>query len=541
MPQEFHVLQCYKCQTFQVQQVKKVKKWACKMCGEKQSILRVYGHGSGADCRRHVQKLNGFRGKLDENKEHRVMTARSLEENDACANNFQIDEAEVSKIPVASKWSNYINTDVVETTNEINDLDNTDGLYTTDKSQFDQARKSYRKQKHENYKQYQYGRQQEQACRGDNYQDGESTNRKPCRETFKPSSKRKHYRETCTDTHSQTKTNIKTLPDNCLISKPAKRTKWDEFMTQEISEFDDEAFAPDTNFSEIQSQYIMDKYNRTSLTNKMALNDDSDIDTNFNQILSQNTVDKNHRKSLKNEMAMKKTMDIPNAMFDMVDYEEFLEEDIVTSDVKIRIEKSARTGPIKQSKWDFYTSPEVSDEEADYYPIHDRFHPLESDSKSLNYNYHAISKDCNIFEKPENCTSSNNVEPGPVVIQPKRDITPVFESQTVIVRSKRDITPVLHPRTDTKRDLTPVLHPQTDTKRDLTPVLHSWTDTKCDITPVLHPKTDTQRDITPVLHPRTDTKRDISHVLHPQTDTKRDITPVFQVDDFNDAEFEFLV
>ena len=38
--------------------MKKSKKWACKVCGEKQSVKKVYAQGSGQDCRRHVQKLN---------------------------------------------------------------------------------------------------------------------------------------------------------------------------------------------------------------------------------------------------------------------------------------------------------------------------------------------------------------------------------------------------------------------------------------------------------------------------------------------------
>ena len=41
MPQEFHVLQCYKCDTFQVHQVKKSTKWNCKLCVEKQSTKKV--------------------------------------------------------------------------------------------------------------------------------------------------------------------------------------------------------------------------------------------------------------------------------------------------------------------------------------------------------------------------------------------------------------------------------------------------------------------------------------------------------------------
>uniref|UniRef100_A0A8K9UW62 MRN complex-interacting protein N-terminal domain-containing protein n=1 Tax=Oncorhynchus mykiss TaxID=8022 RepID=A0A8K9UW62_ONCMY len=65
MVQEFHVLRCCSCQTYQVQQVKKSKKWNCKLCGEKQS----FGRGSGVDCRRHVQKANARRGEILEEKE----------------------------------------------------------------------------------------------------------------------------------------------------------------------------------------------------------------------------------------------------------------------------------------------------------------------------------------------------------------------------------------------------------------------------------------------------------------------------------------
>ncbi|KAH3748754.1 uncharacterized protein LOC127847782 [Dreissena polymorpha] len=66
MPQEFQVLKCFNCNTFQVHQVKKALKWACKMCGEKQSIKKVYGGGTGAECRHHVQKLNTMRGEMTE-------------------------------------------------------------------------------------------------------------------------------------------------------------------------------------------------------------------------------------------------------------------------------------------------------------------------------------------------------------------------------------------------------------------------------------------------------------------------------------------
>uniref|UniRef100_A0A2K5IMQ3 MRN complex-interacting protein N-terminal domain-containing protein n=3 Tax=Colobinae TaxID=9569 RepID=A0A2K5IMQ3_COLAP len=73
-PQPCRVLRCCSCRLFQAHQVKKSVKWTCKACGEKQSFLRAYGEGSGADCRRHVQKLNLLQGQVSE------LPLRSLEE-----------------------------------------------------------------------------------------------------------------------------------------------------------------------------------------------------------------------------------------------------------------------------------------------------------------------------------------------------------------------------------------------------------------------------------------------------------------------------
>uniref|UniRef100_A0A8C9QB99 MRN complex-interacting protein N-terminal domain-containing protein n=2 Tax=Marmotini TaxID=337730 RepID=A0A8C9QB99_SPEDA len=64
--QQSRVLRCCSCRLFQAHQVKKSLKWTCKACGEKQSLLKVYGEGSGADCRRHVQKLNLLQGQVSE-------------------------------------------------------------------------------------------------------------------------------------------------------------------------------------------------------------------------------------------------------------------------------------------------------------------------------------------------------------------------------------------------------------------------------------------------------------------------------------------
>nr|XP_032831777.1 MRN complex-interacting protein isoform X1 [Petromyzon marinus] len=59
---DFQVLRCYACGTFQVHQVKSSSKFTCKMCGEKQSVKKVYAVSSGKDCRMIVQQLNRSQG-----------------------------------------------------------------------------------------------------------------------------------------------------------------------------------------------------------------------------------------------------------------------------------------------------------------------------------------------------------------------------------------------------------------------------------------------------------------------------------------------
>lgn len=48
MPQTWLVVQCYQCKTFQVDQEKKAKKWQCKLCGEKQSLQRIFARSHSA-------------------------------------------------------------------------------------------------------------------------------------------------------------------------------------------------------------------------------------------------------------------------------------------------------------------------------------------------------------------------------------------------------------------------------------------------------------------------------------------------------------
>ncbi|XP_055016130.1 MRN complex-interacting protein isoform X2 [Boleophthalmus pectinirostris] len=105
MVQEFHVLRCFSCEVFQVQQVKKVNKWSCKVCGQKQSVLKEFGRGSGADCRRHVQKLNAARGaKLEDEAERRAQTDAQALWNDET----ELDEDEQLSHKPVSRWDKYL-------------------------------------------------------------------------------------------------------------------------------------------------------------------------------------------------------------------------------------------------------------------------------------------------------------------------------------------------------------------------------------------------------------------------------------------------
>ncbi|XP_049532300.1 uncharacterized protein LOC125949373 [Anopheles darlingi] len=51
MPQELRVVRCFQCLKYQVDIVKKANKWACKVCGVKQSFTREFYRGAGKDCR----------------------------------------------------------------------------------------------------------------------------------------------------------------------------------------------------------------------------------------------------------------------------------------------------------------------------------------------------------------------------------------------------------------------------------------------------------------------------------------------------------
>lgn len=156
MPQEFQVLHCYSCDTYQDHQVKKSTKWNCKLCGEKQSIKKVYGRGSGYDCRQHVQKLNLMRGSLH-NKE--PVEQNAWVPNAECHSGDIEDCAEGEEHVIlgntfhqaeSRKWSKYV--DEEDGSSQTADYENhVDEMYTTDRNKFDgflkQLKKSHKRKR----------------------------------------------------------------------------------------------------------------------------------------------------------------------------------------------------------------------------------------------------------------------------------------------------------------------------------------------------------------------------------------------------------
>ncbi|KAJ8330761.1 hypothetical protein QVD99_008636 [Batrachochytrium dendrobatidis] len=59
MPRTFLVVKCYQCNQIQIQQSKKVSKWTCQVCHERQSLQRVYFESTCAkDCRSALQSIS---------------------------------------------------------------------------------------------------------------------------------------------------------------------------------------------------------------------------------------------------------------------------------------------------------------------------------------------------------------------------------------------------------------------------------------------------------------------------------------------------
>ncbi|XP_048175384.1 MRN complex-interacting protein isoform X1 [Corvus hawaiiensis] len=109
MAQRFWVLRCCRCRRFQGQQAKRSGRWSCSVCGQRQAVQKVYGQGSGLECRRHVQKLNLLQGEAEE---ALGWTSWCAEEsvNDSKNRAAQCEDSSVQQEgrTEGSRWSKYL-------------------------------------------------------------------------------------------------------------------------------------------------------------------------------------------------------------------------------------------------------------------------------------------------------------------------------------------------------------------------------------------------------------------------------------------------
>ncbi|XP_055669205.1 MRN complex-interacting protein isoform X2 [Falco peregrinus] len=106
MAPQFWVLRCCSCRLFQA---KRSGKWSCSVCGQRQAVQKIYGQGSGLDCRHHVQKLNLLQGEAEEAVR---WTSRCIEESVNDSKNIAA-EHEGSSVQQegraqVSRWSKYL-------------------------------------------------------------------------------------------------------------------------------------------------------------------------------------------------------------------------------------------------------------------------------------------------------------------------------------------------------------------------------------------------------------------------------------------------
>ncbi|XP_068134202.1 MRN complex-interacting protein isoform X2 [Hyperolius riggenbachi] len=143
MVQDFQVLRCFSCQTFQVHQVKKSKKWACKLCGEKQSLLKVYGQGCAGDCRHHVQKLNLLRGEVEEaaHSTAELSWQDEVSEKDSSDCLGSAGHSQPQTGASMSRWNKYLQEEESENLG-VNQEEEGDGMIYTNREQFYNQRKT---------------------------------------------------------------------------------------------------------------------------------------------------------------------------------------------------------------------------------------------------------------------------------------------------------------------------------------------------------------------------------------------------------------
>uniref|UniRef100_A0A1B6GUL4 MRN complex-interacting protein N-terminal domain-containing protein n=1 Tax=Cuerna arida TaxID=1464854 RepID=A0A1B6GUL4_9HEMI len=139
MPQEHYVLKCFSCETFQSHIVKKTNKWLCKVCGEKQTIKKVYGRGSGKDCRLHTQKLNALKGEKEQStvEQEWEEVIEDIPENSQNKQTSSFLKGKPTSTRT-SKWSEYVNDVKINNENQnYSEMNGYDHTYAANIGPFD--------------------------------------------------------------------------------------------------------------------------------------------------------------------------------------------------------------------------------------------------------------------------------------------------------------------------------------------------------------------------------------------------------------------
>lgn len=100
----FVCLQCCDCRTYQSTQRRKDNKFTCKLCGKKQSVIKVHARSErAADIRKTVQRLNMARGNAEE--EYEQEKANREYENEYDYQEVVVNTAEATD----SEWKDWNN------------------------------------------------------------------------------------------------------------------------------------------------------------------------------------------------------------------------------------------------------------------------------------------------------------------------------------------------------------------------------------------------------------------------------------------------
>eukprot|EP01090_Pellita_catalonica_P006231 TRINITY_DN16434_c0_g1_i1.p1 TRINITY_DN16434_c0_g1~~TRINITY_DN16434_c0_g1_i1.p1 ORF type:complete len:150 (-),score=20.22 TRINITY_DN16434_c0_g1_i1:284-733(-) len=101
-----------KCQTYQVQQQKKAKNWVCKICRQKQTLMKIYATSyKASDIRPIVQDYNMQRGKREEAAREKLRNQSSSEDSSEDSGSESSDATETKAAPSKpkiSKWNAFL-------------------------------------------------------------------------------------------------------------------------------------------------------------------------------------------------------------------------------------------------------------------------------------------------------------------------------------------------------------------------------------------------------------------------------------------------